>query len=311
MKSFINKKLILAGAALAMGTGVAQAQPTSERFFASGEFEFEYLRSSGSDQGLLYGNFDLGFLPADLGLSVPVSFELGLEGVRINNGGGAIAFYPTVSFHPDFGSIAVGIPRSAVASYIDLPTFAGNRFVDLTEGSLASGGILPFLYLLVGETPFGLRYDGSYDRWSFGGSYHRVDDFNVFAVAARFELNSTIDFTGAIEHFSGGGSSNTSFFLGVESQFTPQLSGGLLLSTVDVFDGETIQGYLVYSPVANLDLTASILRFDSGSSTGTLYGISAEYAFHEGLYGQLGYTDGSSSAFDGMIDLSLGWRFGW
>lgn len=269
---------------------------------ADGEFELEYYDSSVAPGEFLgYGTADIGFNQTGGGFGGFVGFDaFSVDGTQ------EIAGYAALSFSGDFGRIQLGVPRSVVSDYVDAPVLGGFRIYDLTFLRI-SDSFLTSAYLIEDtDTPVGLRYDGSFGDLKLGSSYHKVEDADILAIAANYQLGAT-KLSGAIEYLRDGGFDGTSYHLGAESAFGPVTAGLQYSNAEDVSDASLLQLYATYSPMDRLDLTGAIWNGDSASGNQTLYGISAEYGVTEDAYIQAGIADGEdiSTAYN----LSLGIKF--
>lgn len=308
MKHLTLSLLPLSAAGLALTTLAAGAQSLPDGFELKGVIEYEYLDSDGSDEDVLYGDIDFAIRPGSFATGVPIGFGLGIEAIHVDSST-ETAIYPVLTFDTGMGVISAGIPRPVNPDYLRTPVFAGNRLLDL-EARILSGSFVELAYLIGDETPYGLRYDGEFGAFSIGASYHDFHDADAEALdlALRYEQG---DFAvmAAVERLDGAGDSSTSYSIGAEGRIG-RLKGGLVYSSVEVMgDADVLHGYLTYTPLDRLDLTLSALHADSGGGDSTIYGLSADYTFYRGAYVQAGYVDSDESGFDGILDLSLGWRF--
>ena len=152
----------------------------------------------------------------------------------------------------------------------------------------------------------GLRYDGTFGTTRLGASYHSIEGTDVINLAANYRIGEAT-LRGAVEHLRDDGGSATSYFLGAESQLGP-VNAGILYSNLGASgDAEALQLYATYKPIDQLALTANVAAVDTGSSNSTLYGLSADYNFNQGVYVQAGVADGNSST--SVYNLSLGLKF--
>jgi len=114
-----------------------------------------------------------------------------------------------------------------------------------------------------------------------------------------------------VEHLSGDGLSETSYFFGAESMFDQFTLGAQYSSTAALFDADSIEVYGIYHPTEALDVTASYLSIEpSGSSTIVTYGIDAQYTFAQGVFVQAGLVHQEVSSYtDDAFTASLGIDF--
>ena len=280
----------------------ASAQSVANGFYTKGFVELEFFDGGGSSDVLGYANVDFGITPSASGFG----FDLGVEAVSVNGSDDA-ALYGAVSYFGGFGKVQVGVPRPVIDDYLDVPNLGGLQFFDIAllsvfDGSLVSGG-----YVLGGsDAPLGLRYDGTFGSTTVGASYHSVDGSDVLDLAANYSMGKTT-LRGGVEHLRGGSGSETSYFLGAETQFG-KINAGVLYSNVGTIDdANALQLYATYKPLDQLELTANVAAVETSGSDALLYGLSADYNFNQGAYVQAGVADGEAAS--SVYNLSLGLKF--
>lgn len=273
-------------------------------FSVTGEFELEYFDSSGSSgngETLGYGTVDFTYQQDGGGFGAFVGFDA----VTLNDLS-ETAIYGAISYSGDWGKVQIGVPRAALDDYVDMPALGGLRIFDLEFGSV-NGSILTSAYLLSDlDTPVGLRYDGEFGATMIGASYHSVDDADIFDLGANYQLGNVVLRAG-IEHLSFGGTSGNTYSLGANATFGKVEAGVLVTDTESVGDLTLVQLFATYSPIEQLNLTATAFSIDSGSDTTTLYGLAADYTFGQGVYVEAGVADGDTSG--SLYNVSLGVKF--
>lgn len=301
-------KLNTSAAVAALVTGLAApalALDFGDGFYATGEFELEYLDGSGlgtSGETLAYGEVDIGFEQEAGGIGAFIGFDA----FSFDNDD-EVAVYGALTYSGSFGKIQIGVPRAALEDYIETPDLGGSALLDL-ELSPFNGSFLPLSYLAnTNDTPVGLRYDGSFGAAKVGVSYHSFNDADIVDAAVNYQLGQ-VELRAGLENISGSGFSETSYFIGAEGEFA-QVVAGLMYGNIGVLgDTETVQLYATYSPIDALDLTATYVSISNMGTSEDLYGIAANYTFSQGIYVEAGYVDGN--AFGGeLYNASLGVKF--
>ncbi len=298
------KRALLSTTVIVFSSGSPlQALDFGDGFSATGEFELEYFDVSGGGTGET-----LGYATADIGYQQPAGGFggfIGFDAFTID-GDREIAIYGALSYSGGVGKLQFGVPRPALDDYLDTPTIGGLRFFDIALGNFSGSAITRAYLLADSDTPVGLRYDGTFGDARIGASYHRIEDTDVFDIAANYQIGNVLLRAG-IEHISGPGTDSTSFSLGAEATIGPVNAGVLLTDAGDITGQQVAQIYAVYSPIENLNLTGAVWAVDDGTDTETLYGLAADYTFAQGAYVEAGVADGSGG--DSLYNLSLGLKF--
>ena len=280
----------------------ALAQSAQEGFYTNGYAELGYY-SQGSN------NDTLGYAKATIGYNMNNGFgaEVGID-AAITDTESYSALYGALSYQSSFGKLSFGAPRGVVDAFLDyVPALGGSTLFDIGQIGLTKGSYMSLAYLFNnGETPVGLRYDGTFGSTNVGASYHRYDDINVYNLAANVQFGSAM-VTGAIEHLETDTQSDTRYFLGVESKFGPVTAGLLYGQNALLGNNNSVELYAKYKPLDQLELTATALDIDGSSDTA--FGLAADYTFSQGLYVKAGVADSFSSSSDTAVNLALGLRF--
>lgn len=301
------RNVILVPAVLALSVPAA-AQSAPDGFFIDGYAEIESLHTSNDDDNFSRANFDLGFEPSSTASNLPIGFTLGIDSVH-GLGFNENAIYGALTYRADFGKFSLGAPRGVADDYLDFPPVGGLRALDLEITPVGSMGLVSF-FALSHDTPYGLRYDGTFGQFDVGAAYHRFTDGDVdaYGLALRYRFNDMWKATGTIEHATPPGSSITRYAMAVEGE-SERLKGGLRYVSSDFgsSDINAVNGYLTYTPVERLDLTVSAINVESGGST-TIYGLDGRYTSTLGAYVAAGIAD-SSNSFSTIYNVSVGWEF--
>lgn len=283
----------------------AFAQSAQDGFYTNGYAELSYFNGSGSNGEVL------GYSEATIGYNTSGGFgaEIGVDAL-ISEGDDETALYGALTYQSSFGKLSFGVPRAAIDAYLGgVPTVAGAVPYKVGALGLTKRSVVSTSYLFTNtDAPIGLRYDGTFGSTNVGASYHRFNDADVYDIAANYQLGQTT-LTGALEHVSEGGTSDTRYFLGAETKFG-QVSAGVLWSgNYALGNDAAIEAYAKFKPLDQLELSATALNVDVGSSASTVFGLSADYTLSQGAYVQAGVADTFNSASDTAVNLALGLRF--
>ena len=284
----------------------AAAQSAQDGFYTNGYAELSYYSAFGGDANTLgYAEATIGYNDAASGFGG----EFGIDAVT-TEGDSYSALYGVVTYQSSFGKLSFGVPRAALDAYLaSVPSVGGLQIFSIAEYGTTKRSLLTSAYLLSGkDTPVGLRYDGSFGATNVGASYHRYEDTDIYNLAANAQLGQTT-LTGALEHVSSGGESDTRYFLGAEAKLG-QITAGLLYSGNFAFSNDAaVQAYAKYKPMDQLELTATALNIDFGAGSNTLYGLAADYSFSKGVYVKAGFADTFEGSTDASYNLAVGLRF--
>jgi hypothetical protein len=281
------------------------AQSAQEGFYTNGYAELSYFNGSNTN------GQTLGYSEATIGYNTSSGFggEVGVDALITENDDES-AIYGALTYQSSFGKLSFGVPRAAIDAFLGtVPTVAGAIPFKIGQIGSTKRSIITTSYLFTNDdAPVGLRYDGTFGSTNVGVSYHRFNDADVYDVAANYQLGQTT-LTGALEHFSGGGTSDTRYFLGAETKFG-QVSAGVLWSGNYAFGNDAaVEAYAKFKPLDQLELSATALNVDVGSGASTVYGLAADYSFSQGAYVQAGVADSFNSSSDTAVNLALGLRF--
>lgn len=280
----------------------AAAQSVADGFYTKGFVELEYFDGPGSSETLGYANVDFGITPSAGG----IGFDIGVEALSLS-GDDEMALYGALSYSGDFGKVQIGVPRPVIDDYFDVPSLGGLTAFDVFGLSGYDGSLVSRAYLLSDiDAPLGLRYDGTFGNATIGASYHTTEGADIVNLATNYRLGETT-LRGGLEHLRDDGGSGTSYFLGADTQFGKVNAGVLYSHLGAVGDADALQLYAKFKPIDQLELTANVASIDSGGGDATLYGLSADYIFNQGVYLQAGIADGNSA--DSTYNLSLGLKF--
>lgn len=270
-------------------------------FSASGEIEVEHLATDTGNDNLAYGTLDLGFQQPD----GPFGGYVGFDTIAVS-GEKNTRYFAALTYSSSFGKFQIGSPRPLIDDYFTAPALGGAR---LYEAAFPVGKSLTSSLLFLGsdiETPIGLRYDGEFGALKAGASYSKFDLGKVMDLAASYTVGKTT-FSGALERLEGDtGFSETVYHLGAEMRLE-KLSVGAVYTSFNASNQDLMQVYATYSPLENLDLTASYLQIGSSFSDQDGYGLAAKYTLANGLYAEVGYAD--SNLGQDFYNASVGMKF--
>ncbi len=287
----------------------ALAQDSLPNTRINGYVELEYLDGDFDGQTFLLGDVDLSMgLPGG-----GFGFDLGLHAI-VTEDDDLSALYGAATYTMGAHKIAVGVPRSAYDSLNAMPAIGGNRTFDLQLTEL-NGGLTEYFYLLdIGDTPYGLRYDGGFGNLAVAASAHwfEGEDVDSQAIAFRYSLPSSgFSILGDAERFNIGDADITTTRIGAEADFG-QYKGGLSYFNRDPDGSSHIDGtetWFSYLPTDRITVTGTALN----TNVFDVYGLSLQYglpvgdSFPGGAYAQIGAIDGRDT--DTVYDLSVGFEF--
>lgn len=281
------------------------AQSVQDGFYTNGYAELSYFNGPGS------GGETLGYSEATIGYNTSSGFgaEVGVDAL-ITKGDDESGVYGALTYQSSFGKLSLGAPRATLDGYFaNVPTVAGAVPYKIGVLGLTKRSLVTTAYLFNnGDTPVGLRYDGSFGDTNVGASYHRFNDTDVYDLAANYQIGQTT-LTGALEHLVGNGTNDTRYFIGAESKFG-QVSAGVLWSgNYALGNDAALEAYAKFKPLDQLELSATALNTDVGSGTSTVYGLGADYTFSQGAYVQAGVADTFTGSAKTTVNLALGLRF--
>lgn len=285
----------------AMTPAFGHAQSLPDGVTLDGFIEYEYLDDGDNSTNAFVGDIDLSIAPGSI--SGGLGFDLGIVGFDAEDTSEAVIFGALTYGLGDTGKLSFGVPRSALSAHRHIPTIGGVELIDLQLQTILEG-VVEFAYLSGEDTPYGLRYDGSYGDIEVSTSYHRFQDADadVFDIAGTYRQD-TFFVAGGIEYISTDDTDDTLFRIeaGAEADL---YSAGIGFSNRNG-DDPSVNAYSAwasYQVLPQLDVTATLLDVEDA----TFWGVSADYNFWSGAYGQIGYLDTED---DGLWDVSLGWRF--
>lgn len=286
--------------------GLTSPALAQDGFFANGFAEISVEGGDGDSFTLGYSEATLGYSDAASGFGV----EFGVDAL-ITEDEDFTGLYGAATYQSSFGKLSFGAPRPALDAFLqNVPTVGGLVQLDVGEISLTKRSYISAAYLIGdADIPVGLRYDGTFGPTNVGASYHRFDGLDIYNLAANYKLGETV-LTGALEHLTADGQSETRYFLGAESTFGPVTAGLLYSGNAFITSGTAVEAYAKYKPMDQLELTATALSLDAGSgSSSEIYGLAADYSFSQGIYVRGGLADTFDGSSDTRYNLALGLRF--
>lgn len=285
--------------------GPVVAQTAQDGFYTNGYAELSYFDFGGSDRTFGYSEATIGYVDARSGFGA----EVGVD-TLITAEDDEAAIYGAVTYQSSFGKLSFGVPRAALDAYFaSVPTVGGMLPFKIGPIGAAKRSFVTATYLLVEDgVPLGLRYDGTFGTTNVGASYHRLDDQDIYDLAANHQFGQTM-VMGGLEHVADAAARETRYFLGVETT-VGQVSAGLLYSgNFDFSDTTAVEVYAKYKPLEQLELAATAFNLETGSGSDTLFGLSADYSFNQGTYLKAGVADDFEAGNSTAYNLALGLRF--
>ncbi len=301
------KKTVLSMVALLAGSGAAFAQSGgSSPLYANGFVQYEYL--SGADEvDFWFGDFALGLRGAFGG--TPVGFDLGVLAVgSTQEDFSTSALFPTVWAETAYGKFSLGRPRSAMASRIKVPPIAGTYY--FTDDIQVAFNFTDMAVLQGGVDSYGLRYDGNFNGFDVGLSWHHLEGIGGKGMGGNgTSLTGFVgrdygafDFAVGFEHLQGEGNSETTYVatLGYDvGTYGARVSlGDSFLMPDSAYSVEAF-----YRPLDWLKVTASYGNYASAA----VYGANAEASFLKNGYAGIGYFDGDGFS-SGITTAYVGWK---
>ena len=295
------RQIIVAVAAIAAAPAFAQDSGSGTR----GAFELEYLRSDGGSDLLLYGDLNLSHRGSGAG-GIGLGFDLGFDSTyNLSEGDNVTGFTAAAVFSLGFGDVAVGLPQTIGEVLVDRPSFAGNGALDDLLG-LALPPTTSAVARQMEEMRYGVRFESAAGQLRYGASAHKIKDEEGILLQAAGEYSvGQGEVVGVLDvGTEGGGLGGT---IGVTQSF----------GQIDVAAFVGWQRSLAYSNSAHasvdyhvsdsLTVGADVANIDAGDFKTNLIGANMEYTFGNGVYGQLGMSDGNNVPT--FYDISVGIRF--
>ncbi|MDP2062555.1 MAG: hypothetical protein Q8J98_05550 [Phaeovulum sp.] len=297
------KTMAVAALAVLAGSGAAFSQGVgSSPVYANGMIQYEYLGQGGDWVDFGYGDLALG-LRGNLG-NKTVGLELGVVAIGSSEGSfSRSALFPTVWVETSFGKFSAGVPRSAMASRIKVPTIAGTYYFtdfyqlafNFTDMALLQGGV----------DSYGVRYDGAFGGFDVGLSAHHLSSGSGSGTSITGFVGrdyGALDFAVGFEHLQGDSSSETTYTatLGYDvGLYGARLTLGDSFMMAD--SAYSLEAF--YRPLDWLKVKASYGNY-AGSS---IYGVNAEASFLKNGYVGVGYFD-SPDFGEGFATAYAGWK---
>lgn len=292
-----KKITISAIVTLYAGAGFAQSMPAG--FYANGNVQAEYVSTSSDNYNFGIADITLGYSGAGAG-SMPLGFELSLYTIQ----GDPVDFDPhvigTVFYDSSYGRFSVGLPRAALADYVEVPKFGNSKVIGLEYG-IPFGSMLN-LYFKTGDAPYdyGVRYDGMVGGADVGLSYHRIDgDDSAISGGVRYAVNDTYTVAAGFETINGG-PTEAGFFTSVAADYGT--FGGLLNISSPIGTDEVFYSIEAsYDVSDDLVLTAGYVYVDEDVFT-----FDAQYSFMDNGY--VGASVLTSDGSDSIYTAYVGWN---
>jgi hypothetical protein len=228
------------------------------------------------------------------------------------------AYYAAGVVEGRFGKISIGMPRSVVSEYFKGPKIAGSELLDLDFGFFGSD-----LVRLVkldnsdgGGELFGARYDGKFGQFNVAASVSHLSDFSVIDTSGNIEEIVAQHATGLWSVTLGtvlfeqdGFSANTTS-LEVQGS-SGKFSGGIVYTKSDVFDADSIRGFVSYEVNEMVKLNTQALHMTDGKSDLEFYSFDFSYKHKTGAFINAGVITGGTwyGPDDNIFNLSLGYKF--
>ncbi|WP_128516512.1 hypothetical protein [Tabrizicola thermarum] len=303
--------LLLSG--LALGAGPALALDLGNGFAITGDVELEYLDDGSDDETLAVHDLTLGWR-SQAGGSFSFGLDVTTQGFDLiqDDVDNSKLWAAGVLVTP-YGEIAAGRPQPVLERMFPLPQPGGARYVDILFASVGGygGSFLAQTAVLSDYLDFtGLTVKGTSGALTYGAGAHRIK--GPSASAEGYEL-------GAI--YRAGG---TDLFVAYEMLDTPvgtldrwQVAARYATDRWSVGIHHMDSDYIVTSVAATTlfgdyrlsdALTIGAQVISATEWNYTLYGLSAEYGFGRGGFGQLGYLTADEGS-DSIASASIGYRF--
>ncbi|NHB77453.1 porin [Rhodobacter calidifons] len=300
---------------VALAASPAAALDLGNGFSIIGDVELEYLAAGSDQQRLAIHDLTLGWRSQGSG-SLGFGLDVTTQGYNIlgEDIDTHILWAAGVLVTP-YGEIAAGRPQPVLERMFPLPQPGGTRYVDFLLASIGGhgGSFLVQAALQSDDVDFtGLTLKGSAGDVTYGAGVHRIDagseTADGYELGAIYRLGGTELFA-AYEAIEVPG--NTFDRWQIAARYAAERwSVGVHHQDADYF----LSGYGIttlfadYRPMDALTIGAQVLATNPGEFE--LYGLSAEYRFGPGAFGQLGYvTQSSGSGSDDIFSASLGYRF--
>ena len=313
------KSFQLAAAALLATTGMAIAQEKVQISY-SGVVTVDHLSLSNLDGNYFYGNGDVNFRWSTVN-SVKFGVDLGVEtfgslGDEFSDD--LSAYYAAGVVEGLFGKLSIGMPRSVVSEYFKGPKIAGSELLDLDFGFF--GFDLVRVVKLdnsdAGGELYGARYDGKFGHFNVAASVSHLSDFyvsdtssNIEEIVAQYATGLWSVTLGTVLFEQEGISANTT---SLEVQGSAgKFSGGIVYTKSDIFEADSIRGFVSYDVNEMIKLNTQVLHMTDGNSDLEFYSFDFSYKHKTGAFINAGVITGGTfyGPDDNIINLSLGYKF--
>ncbi len=270
----MRKLLLTSLLATGMGAPLA-AQSLPGNMYIDGSIIYEYLNdNAGNDANTFSADLTLGLAPGFAG-SAPIGAELYLFYMDLDSIASASDWIGGVVYYDSsFGRFSVGTPKSTIRDYVD--TFSVSPNLDHYIFGASFAGLLSVYIPAAGITSYGARFDGQSGNFSYGASYHYIDDADIsgYTIAGSYQYNN-YTFGLGVEDLDG----STNAFASAHGDFGDL---GATLHLVSIDGGSTGYGVTVsYDVMPELMVEAGYFSFDGGSDISV---IRAEYNFYQGAF---------------------------
>ena len=290
---------------------MAMAQETVALSY-SGLLSVEYYSEGGYDDRYFHANGDVSFRWSTA-TDFKFGADLGIETFRSLSDDlyyGTSAYYAAGVVEGQFGKISIGMPRSVMEEYFNIPTISGSEllgvFVDVS-GSAAVRSVKLFTNEDEGDL-YGARYDGKIGKIDVAASVFKFSGIsgNIEEIVAQYDAGHwSVTLGATLFDYDGIFINSTS--IEVEGH-AGKFSGGMVYEKWDD-QSDLTRAFVSYDINDILKLNSQILHYpEDGLSDSDVYSFDLAYNHRSGAFINAGVIANEGFRDKGFT-VSLGYKF--
>jgi hypothetical protein len=313
------KSFQLAATAIFATTTMAMAQEKVQVSY-SGVVSVEQVSGLNASENYLYGNGDVSFrwsTASDLKFGV----DLGIEAYHLSNDDltyNTSAYYAAGVVEGQFGKVSIGMPRSVMNEYFNIPKIGGSEVLGLELGFIHSDLVRYIkIYLEDSEGKFyGARYVGEIGKVDVAASVANLSDYpvSIEEIVIHYNAGQWSVTLGTTQFEEDGDSANITS-LEVQAK-SGKFSGGLVLSKVNEilagagsFEEAISHAFISYDVNDAIKMNAQVLNYyQSDILREKVYSIDLDYKHKTGAFLNAGLIT-SEKWINKIYNVSLGYKF--